>query len=105
MLPELIYYFARLARSRRRGHHPAERVLNAEVLCVRYLIGQIVKVYDYINRIDKRFCLAIFKGYEDTLSLSLLCITMILRVRRIFFEITAFPNSVKNRLDLNYEKL
>ena len=33
------------------------------------------------------------RGYVDTLSLSLLCITMILCVRRIFFEITTFPNS------------
>ena len=34
------------------------------------------------------------RGYVDnTLPLSLLCITMILRVRRIFFEITTFPNS------------
>ena len=39
VLPELIYYFAPLAGSRRRGRHRAERVLNAEVLYVRYLIG------------------------------------------------------------------
>ena len=33
------------------------------------------------------------QGYVDhTLALSLLCITMILRVRRNFFEITTFPN-------------
>ena len=36
------------------------------------------------------------QGYEDTLPLSLLCITMILRVRRNFFEITTFPNSGHN---------
>jgi hypothetical protein len=41
MLPELIYYFARLAGSRRRGRHRSERVLNAEVSYVRYLIGWI----------------------------------------------------------------
>ena len=39
VLPELIYYFARLAGSTRRGRHRAERVLNAEVPYVRYLIG------------------------------------------------------------------
>ena len=33
------------------------------------------------------------RGYVDnTLPFSLLCITMILRVRRNFFEITMFPN-------------
>ena len=40
VLPELIYYFARLAGSRRQGRHRAERVLNAEVSYVRYLIGE-----------------------------------------------------------------
>ena len=30
VLPEIIYYFAPLAGSRRRGRHRAERVLNAE---------------------------------------------------------------------------
>ena len=39
VLPELIYYFARLAGSRRRGRHRAERVPNAEVPRVRCLIG------------------------------------------------------------------
>ena len=38
VLPELIYYFAPLAGSRRRGRHRAERVLNTEVPYVRYLI-------------------------------------------------------------------
>ena len=52
-----------------------------------------MKVYDYINRVDKRFRLVIFKGMKIHSPLSLLCITMILRVRRIFFEITVFPNS------------
>ena len=27
-------------------------------------IGRIVKTYDYINRVDKRFRLAIFKGMK-----------------------------------------
>ena len=61
VLSELIYYFASLAGSRRRGHHQAERVLNAEVPYVRYLIGRIMKEYDYINRVDKYFRLAIYK--------------------------------------------
>ena len=33
------------------------------------------------------------QGYVDHTLPSLLCITMILRVRRNFFEITMFPNS------------
>ena len=32
------------------------------------------------------------RGYVDDSPLSLLCITMILHVRRIFFEITTYPN-------------
>ena len=39
VLPELIYYFAPLAGSRRLGRHRDERVLNVEVPYVRYLIG------------------------------------------------------------------
>ena len=62
VLPELIYYFARLAGSRRRGGLRAEHVLNVEVPYIRYLIGQIVKVYDYINRVDKRFRLTVYEG-------------------------------------------
>ena len=37
VLPELIYYFAPLAGSRRRGRHRAELVQNSEVSCFRYL--------------------------------------------------------------------
>ena len=33
------------------GRHRAECVLNSEVPCVWYLIGRIVKTYDYINRV------------------------------------------------------
>ena len=62
MLPELIYYFARLAGSRRRGRHRAERVLNAEVLYARYLIGWIAKVFDYINRVNKFFRFTVYEG-------------------------------------------
>ena len=62
VLPELIYYFARLARSRRRGRHRAECVLNAEVSYVWYLISWIAKVFDYINRFDKHFRLTVYEA-------------------------------------------
>ena len=63
-----------------------ERVQNSGVPCVRYLIGRIVKTYDYINRVVLTLPLSVSP-------LSLLCITMILRVRRNFFEITTFHKS------------
>ena len=67
-------------------------MLNSEVSCVRYLIGRIVKTYDYINRVVLTLPRSTrVRGQHSPLSL--LCITMILRVRRIFFEITTFPNS------------
>ena len=66
---------------------------NSEVPCVRYLIGQIVKTYDYINRVVLTLPLSVYEGTWTHSPLSLLCITMILRVRRKFFEITTFPNS------------
>ena len=67
--------------------------LNSEVPYVRYLIGRIVKTYDYINRVvlTLRFRSTRVRGQHSPLSL--LCITMILRVRRNFFEITMFPIS------------
>ena len=34
------------------GHHRAERVQNSEVPYVQYLIGWIVKTFDYINRVN-----------------------------------------------------
>ena len=34
------------------GRHRAERVQNSEVSYVRYLIGWIVKMSDYINRVN-----------------------------------------------------
>ena len=52
-----------------------------------------MKTYDYINRIFITLLLNDLRGYVDDSPLSLLCITMILRVCRNFFEITAFPNS------------
>ena len=66
---------------------------NSEVSCFQCLIGQAVKTYDYINRVVLTLPLSVYEGTWTRSPLSLLCITMILRVRRIFFEITTFPNS------------
>ena len=54
-------------------------------------IGQIVKTYDYINRVVLMLPLLVYEGKWTHSPLSLLCITMILRVHRNFFEITMFP--------------
>ena len=56
-------------------------------------IGRIVKTYDYINRVVLTLLLSVYEGTWTHSPLSLLCITMILRVRRKIFEITTFPNS------------
>ena len=66
---------------------------NSEVSCVRCLIGRTVKTYDYINRVVLTLPLSVYEGTWTHSPLSLLCITMILCVRRNFFEITMFPNS------------
>ena len=66
---------------------------NSEVSCFRCLIGRAVKTYDYINRIVLMLPLSVYEGTWTHSPLSLLCITMILRVRRKFFEITTFPNT------------
>ena len=66
---------------------------NAEVSCFRCLIGRAVKTYDYINRVVLTLPLLVYEGTWTHSPLSLLCITMILRVHRNFFEITTFPNS------------
>ena len=50
------------------GRHRAERVLNSEVPCVRYLIGRIVKTYDYINRVVLMLLLSVYEGTWTTLS-------------------------------------
>ena len=50
------------------GRHRAERVLNSEVPCVRYLIGRIVKTYDYINRVVLMLPLSVYEGTWTTLS-------------------------------------
>ena len=76
------------------GRHRAERVMNPEVPYVRYL--------DRSDREDVRLHQPRYhnasaydlRGYVDnTLSSRYYAITMILRVRRNFFEITMFPNS------------
>ena len=41
---------------------------NSEVPCVRYLIGRIVKTYDYINRVVLTLPLSVYEGTWTTLS-------------------------------------
>ena len=68
-------------------------MLNSEVPCVRYLIGRIVKTYDYINRVVLTLPLSV---YEDTWTTLFPLVAMHhhdLRVHMNFFEITTFPNS------------
>ena len=36
--------------------------VNSEVPCVRYLIGRIVKTYDYINRVVLTLPLSVYEG-------------------------------------------
>ena len=90
------------AGSRVEGRHRVERVQNSEVPYIRCLIGRNEKKFDYINRVFKRFRFRSMRVRGQTLPLSLLCITMILRVRRKFFEITTFPNNwyIKHFVDL-----
>ena len=52
-----------------------------------------MKTYNYINRAVLTLPLSVYEGMWTTLSPLLLCITMILRARTEFFEITTFPNS------------
>ena len=52
-----------------------------------------MKTYDYINRVIITLPLTVYEGTWTHSPLLLLCITMILRVRRNFFEITTFRNS------------
>ena len=44
------------------GRHRAERVLNSEVPYVRYLIGWIMKTFDYINRVKLTLPLSVYEG-------------------------------------------
>ena len=60
---------------------------NSEVSYVRCLIGRNEKKFDYINRVVKRFRFRSTRVHGHTLPLSLLCITMILRVRRNFLKL------------------
>ena len=70
---ELIYSFDPLLDQELEGRHHAERVQNSEVLYVRYLIGWIVKKFDYINRVIEM--LSVYEGMWTHSLLSLLCIT------------------------------
>ena len=57
-------------------------------------IGRIVQTYDYINRVVITLPLTVYEGtWTNTFPSRCYAITMILRVRRNFFEITAFSNS------------
>ena len=44
------------------GRRRAERVLNSEVSYVRYLIGWIVKTFDYINHVNLTLPLSVYEG-------------------------------------------
>ena len=68
-------------------------MLNSEVPYVRYLIGRIVKTYDYINRVVLTLPLSIYKGTWTTLSPLVAMHHHDLACHRNFFEITTFPNS------------
>ena len=59
-------------------------MLNLEVPYGQYLIGRIVKTYDYIKRFVLMLPLSVYEGMWTNSPLSLLCITMILRVRNFF---------------------
>ena len=41
---------------------------NSEVSCIRYLIGWIMKTYDYINRVVLTLSLSVYDGTWTTLS-------------------------------------
>ena len=80
--------------SRRRADGTLPRSsAGSEVPYVPYLIARNEKKFDYINRIVKRFRIWSTSVCGRHSPLLLLCITVILRVHRNFFEITAFPNS------------
>ena len=65
-------------------------MLNLEVSCVRYLIGWIVKTYDYINRIVLTLPLSVYEGTWTHSPLSLLCITMILHVHKKILKLLRY---------------
>ena len=64
---------------------------NSEVPCVRCLIGWAVKTYDYINRVVLTLPLSVYEGTWTHSPLLLLCITMILRVRRKILKLLRSP--------------
>ena len=49
------------------GRHRAERMLNSDMPYVRYLIGRLVKTYDYINRVVIMLPLTVYEGTWTTL--------------------------------------
>ena len=54
-----------------------------------------MKTYDYINCVVLTLPLTVYEGtWTNTLPSRCYIITMILRVRRKFFEITTFPNEL-----------
>ena len=59
-----------------------------------------MKTYDYFLYVVSSLPQSVCVGYVDNTLPSLLYITMILRVRRKFFEITTFPNSLLLRVRL-----
>ena len=54
-------------------------------------IGRIMKTYDYINRVVLTLPLSVYEGTWAHSPLSLLCVTMILRVRRKFLKLLRSP--------------
>ena len=78
------------------GRYRAERVLNSEVQYIRYLIGWITKMFDYINCVNLTLLLSV---YEGTWTHSPLLVAMHLLDRScvsvgIFLKLHAtFPNS------------
>ena len=75
------------------GRHRVERVQNLEVPCIWYLDRSDREDIRLHPALCQRFRIRSTRVRGRHSPLSLLCITMILRVRRIFFEITTFPNS------------
>ena len=57
------------------GRDRAECVMNSEVSYVWYLIGQIAKMLDYINRVNLTLPLSVYEGRWTHSPLSLLCIS------------------------------
>ena len=53
-----------------------------------------MKTYDYINRVVITLPLLVYEGTWTYSPLSFICITMILRVRRIFFKLLRSPTVV-----------